>query len=104
MFPVRVICALEIETPKYYGTAVIFKTHTPEYKAKRKVNEGEVERYAAEGNNEPIITEEIFNKVQEERSHRSNIEIGEDGVKKRKSTSIQRKDLNRPTNTINQCV
>ena len=42
--------------------------------------------YAAEGNNEAIIPEEIFNKVQEERSRRSNIEIGGDGIKKRKST------------------
>jgi len=71
---------------KYYGTAIIFKTHTPEYRAKRKVNDGTVERYAAEGNNEAIIPEETFNKAQEERSHRSNMEIGEDGVKHRKST------------------
>lgn len=71
---------------KYYGTAVIFKTHTPEYKAKRKVNDGEVDSYAADGNNEPIITEEMFNQVQEERSRRSNIEVGEDDIKKRKST------------------
>jgi len=79
---------------KYYGTAVIFKTHTPEYKAKRKVNDGEVARYAADGNNEPIISEEMFNQVQEERIRRSNVEIGEDGVKHRKSTkySAKKKD------------
>ena len=71
---------------KYYGTAVIFKTHTPEYKAKRKVNDGEVNSYAAEGNNEPIIPEKMFDQVQEERTRRSNVEVGEDGVKKRKST------------------
>lgn len=76
---------------KYYGTAVIFKTHTPEYKAKRKVNDGEVDSYAAEGNNEAIIPEAIFLKVQEERSHRSNVEIGEDGVKKRKTTKYSAK-------------
>ena len=76
---------------KYYGTAVIFKTHTPEYKAKRKVNDGEVDRYAAEGNNEPIIPVEMFNRVQEERRRRSNIEVGEDGVKKRKSTKYSAK-------------
>lgn len=76
---------------KYYGTAVIFKTHTPEYKAKRKVNDGEVDRYAAEGNNEPIITEETFNQVQEERSRRSNVEVGDDGIKRRKSTKYSAK-------------
>ena len=51
-----------------------------------KVIDGEVDRYASEGNNESIIPEEIFNKVQEERSRWSNIEIGGDGIKKRKST------------------
>ena len=76
---------------KYYGTSVIFKTHTPEYKAKRKVNDGEVNSYATEGNNEPIIPEEVFDRVQEERSRRSNIEVGEDGVKKRKSTKYSAK-------------
>lgn len=77
---------------KYYGTAVIFKTHTPEYKAKRKVNDGEVDSYAAEGNNEAIIPEDIFLKVQEERIRRSNVEIGEDGVKRRKSTKYSAKN------------
>ena len=76
---------------KYHGTAVIFKTHTPEYKAKRKVNDGEVNSYAAEGNNEPIIPEEMFNRVQEERTRRSNVEVGEDGVKYRKSTKYSAK-------------
>ncbi len=76
---------------KYYGTAVIFKTHTPEYKAKRKANEGEVISYAAEGNNDPIIPEKMFDQVQEERSRRSNIEVGENGVKKRKSTKYSAK-------------
>lgn len=76
---------------KYYGTAVIFKTHTPEYKAKRKINDGEVNRYAAAGNNEPIITEEMFNRVQDERSRRSNIEVGEDDIKHRKSTKYSMK-------------
>ena len=76
---------------KYYGTAVIFKTHTSEYKAKRKVNDGEVNSYAAEGNNEPIIPEEMFNRVQDERTRRSNVEVGEDGVKHRKSTKYSAK-------------
>lgn len=76
---------------KYCGTAVIFKTHTPEYKAKRKVNDDEVDRYAAEGNNEPIIPDDMFEQVQEERTRRSNVEIGEDGVKRRKSTKYSAK-------------
>ena len=85
-----------LNNTKFYGTAVIFKTHTPEYKAKRKVNDGKVERYASEGNNEVIIPEEIFLKVQEERSRRSNIEIGEDGVMKRKPTKYSAKRKQKP--------
>ena len=76
---------------KYYGTAVIFKTHTPEYKAKRRTNDNVVDRYAAKGNNEPIITEELFNRVQEERNRRRNVEVGADGVKRRKSTKYSAK-------------
>ena len=76
---------------KYYGTAIIFKTHTPEYKAKRRVNDGEVDRYAAGGNNEPIIPEDMFKQVQEEPTRRSNVEIGEDGVKRRRSTKYSAK-------------
>ena len=76
---------------KYHGTAVIFKTHTPGYRAKRRTNDGEVDRYAAEGNNDPIIPEEMFNRVQEERSRRSNVEVGADGVKRRKSTKYSTK-------------
>ena len=78
---------------KYYGTSVIFKTHTPEYRAKRKVNGGEKERYAAQGNKEAIIPEEMFNQVQSERSKRSNIEIGADGAKTRKRTKYSAKKL-----------
>ena len=47
--------------------------------------------YAVEGNNEPIIPEEIFSKVQEERTHRSNVEVDDDGVKRRKSTKYSAK-------------
>ena len=51
----------------------------------------EVDRYAAEGNNEPIIPEDMFNRVQEERNCRSNVEVGADGVKRRKSTKYSAK-------------
>ena len=47
--------------------------------------------YAAEGNNEPIIPEKMFDQIQEERIRRSNVEVGEDGVKKRKSTKYSAK-------------
>ena len=67
------------------------RTDTHEHLQKRKVNDGEVNSYAAEGNNEPIIPEEMFYRVQEERTRRSNVEVGEDGVKYRKSTKYSAK-------------
>jgi len=45
------------------------------YKAKRKVNASEVNSYAFEDSKEAIIPEEMFHRVQEECSHRSNIEV-----------------------------
>ncbi|MBP8640754.1 MAG: hypothetical protein KBI01_07655 [Oscillospiraceae bacterium] len=50
-----------------------------------------MDRCASEGNNEPIIPEEIFSRVQEERTRRSNVAVGEDGVKKRKSSKYSAK-------------
>jgi site-specific DNA recombinase len=89
---------------KYYGTAVIFKTHTPEYKAKRKVNDGEVNSYAAEGNNDPIIPEELFNRVQEERTPGAMSRSVRMVSKRESPRNIRQKRRNSPIITSIQCV
>jgi len=49
----------------------------------RFFDNGEHIRYHAENNHPPIIDEEIFEKVQAERSRRTNIEITDEGIKRK---------------------
>lgn len=60
--------------------------------------------YAAEGNNDPIIPEEMFNHVQEERNRRSNVEVGADGVKRIKSTKYSAKAKEQTNTTNSKCL
>lgn len=80
-----------LSNTKYSGTAMIYKTYTPEYKSKRRLNDSKVNQYALADNNEPIIPEDYFKQVQAERARRSNIEILADGSKKRKSIKYSSK-------------
>ena len=79
---------------KYIGNVLIYKTYSNEFpNNKRLKNNGEHIRYHAENNHPPIIDEEIFEKVQVERSRRTNIEITAEG-KKRKSEKYSSKRPN----------
>jgi len=84
-----------LSNEKYSGDVVIFKSYSwtqlsPEKIKKRKENKGESERYICESNHPAIISKEMFKAVQEEKVRRSNIEITENGVK-RKSTRYSKK-------------
>jgi len=58
------------------------KTYSNEFpNNKRLKNNGEHIRYHAENNHSAIIDEEIFEKIQAERSRHSNIEITSEGKK-----------------------
>jgi uncharacterized protein (UPF0218 family) len=57
---------------------------------KRKENKGEVEKYISVSNHPAIISKEIFEAVQAEKLRRSNVEITENGTK-RKSTRYSKK-------------
>ncbi|MDL2318698.1 recombinase family protein, partial [Eubacteriales bacterium OttesenSCG-928-A19] len=72
----------------------IFKTYTVKeykpYKVKRsKKNNGEYERYIATANHPAIISEEMFNAVQEEKARRSNVD--ENGNRKNTHYSVKRR-------------
>ena len=70
------------------------KTYSNEFpNNKRLKNNGEHIRYHAENNHSAIIDEEIFEKIQAERSRRTNIEITDEG-KKRKSQKYSSKRPN----------
>ena len=59
---------------KYMGDALLQKTYTVDFLTKKKVlNKGIVPRYYIENDHEPIITKELFHRVQEEKAGRSGL-------------------------------
>lgn len=72
---------------KYCGYSFAYNTYSSSYpKPKRITNKGEHMKAEMAEHHEPIIPEELFNKVQEIRASRSNVEIDENGNVKRKGT------------------
>lgn len=54
-----------LQNEKYYGAALLQKTHTIDFRSKKQLpNNGELPRYYIENDHEPIITKEIFDEVQ----------------------------------------
>ena len=71
---------------KYYGAVCIGKTfRSDDVTAKLKVNNGERNLVWWFDHHEPIISKEMFTQIAAERSRRSNIELDENGAKRRKS-------------------
>ena len=71
---------------KYYGAVCIGKTYqSDDVASKLKVNNGERDLVWWFDHHEPIISKEMFAQVASERSRRSNIELDENGAKRRKS-------------------
>ena len=71
---------------KYYGAVCIGKTYqSDDVASKLKVNNGERDLVWWFDHHEPIISKEMFVQVASERSRRSNIELDENGAKRRKS-------------------
>lgn len=63
-----------LQNEKYIGDALLQKTYTSNLlEKKRKKNEGALPQYYVEGNHEPIISKEIFLKVQAELKRRSSL-------------------------------
>jgi len=61
-----------LENEKYYGDALLQKTITVDFlRHKRVDNKGQVEQYIIEGNHPPIISKEIFDRVQAEKARRA---------------------------------
>ena len=60
-----------LSNEKYIGDALLQKTHTIDFLTKERVkNLGALPKYYVKGNHEPIISEELFYAVQEEKLHR----------------------------------
>lgn len=80
---------------KYIGNVILGKTYTGQFpNTQQKINYGEQEQYLMKDAHSPIISNEVFEKVQEEMKRRSNIEVV-DGNAKRKSTHYSSKEIER---------
>jgi len=76
---------------KYIGNVLLGKTYSKGYpNNERLINKDEKNKYLATHNHPPIISDEIFERVQSEKLRRSNIQVDNDGVK-RKSTHYSMK-------------
>nr|WP_176716292.1 recombinase family protein [Desulfosporosinus sp. BG] len=61
-----------LENEKYYGDVLLQKTITVDFlNHKRKENKGQAQKYTVNDNHQPIISKEIFDKVQDERERRA---------------------------------
>lgn len=61
-----------LENEKYCGDVLLQKTITVDFlKHKRVDNKGQAPKYYIEGNHQPIISKEMFDKVQDEKERRA---------------------------------
>ncbi len=75
-----------LQNEKYIGHVLLGKSYAGEFPNNRQhINRGEHEQFLRKNAHEPIISEELFDRVQEEMKRRSNIERYA-GIPKRKST------------------
>lgn len=75
-----------LSNEKYTGNVILQKTYVPDVLEKKQTkNIGQRKRYLYENNHLGFIPKEIFEKVQEEKKRRSNVEFIETGKLKRKS-------------------
>ena len=80
-----------LSNEKYIGNVLLGKTYSKGYPDnERLINKDMQNKYLATNNHPPIISEEIFERVQAEKLRRSNIQIDNDVVK-RKSTHYSMK-------------
>lgn len=80
-----------LSNEKYTGNVLVGKTYCEEYpNNQRLVNKGEQPKYFSTGDHPAILSEVLFERVEAEKSRRSNIQTDEGNVK-RKSTHYSMK-------------
>jgi hypothetical protein len=73
-----------LSNEKYTVNVVVGKTYGLEYpNNKRIINKAEFQKYLAIGCHFPIISQELFDKVQLKKTRRSNIQVVDDNVTRR---------------------
>ncbi|MDR0928268.1 MAG: recombinase family protein [Oscillospiraceae bacterium] len=77
---------------KYTGDVLVYKTYCPEYPQTARIrNKGEKEKYCVSHHHMPIIEKSVFERVQSERKHRSNIVMDEEGIAHRRESHYSMK-------------
>ena len=75
-----------LRNEKYYGAVCIYKTYMSDAVVpKRIINEGDRELVWRVDHHEPIVSKQVFAEAMAERERRSNYEVDENGVRKRRS-------------------
>ena len=90
-----------LSNEKYCGDVVLFKSYSfvqlsPVKIKRRKENKGEVERYMCVSNHPAIIPKDTFEAVQAEKARRSNVEITDNGTKRRGTHYSKKRDAVKP--------
>lgn len=79
-----------LQNEKYAGHVLLGKSYTGEFpNNKQHINRGEQEQFMMKNVHEPIISEEMLDRVQAKMARRSNIEMYA-GMPRRKKTHLQR--------------
>lgn len=90
-WPKRTIDTL-LSNEKYIGNVMVGKTYTLDFPDnKRRINKDERQKYLVADSHPALISKEQFEKVQEEKLHRSNTHQNGDGTVQRKSTHYSMK-------------
>lgn len=80
-----------LSNEKYIGNVMVGKTYCNDFPYnERKINVGQCPKYIIDNNHDPIITEEQFNQVQQEKRRRSNV-ITDGITSRRKNTHYSMK-------------
>lgn len=75
-----------LKNEKYYGDAILQKTYTLDFLTHKKVkNKGQVQQFYVEGSHEPIISKEIYDKVQAEIARRAEMNNNIEGNREKYS-------------------
>jgi len=92
-WPKRTIDTI-LSNEKYIGNMIVGKTYTGDFpKNDRHINKGERQKYQVADTHSPLISKEQFERIQEEKLHRSNIHQNEDGIITRISSHYSMKSL-----------
>lgn len=90
-WPKRTIDTM-LSNEKYIGDVMVGKTYTLDFPDnKHRINKDEQKKFLVADSHPAIISKEQFERVQEEKLHRSNIRQNKDGTVQRKSTHYSMK-------------